>query len=690
MVYRPKLDQKLCFVLMPFGHPFDTNYHKVIKPAAANAGLEAVRSDEIYSTKPIIQDIWARIWQAKVVIAEVTGKNPNVNYELGLCHALGIPTIIIAKNIDDVPFDYRHRRCIIYRVDDTDWGEKLRSDLSNTIQVVMGDATSSDELGWPYDTSLLKDSNSGSALIATGDSRKSVVRGAAIVRDTIASAFGPLGEGVAVSRPHERSIPSRRGVEIVQAIKSANPLEEKGIEELRGVASNMRGFTGDGTKLAVILAAGLMVKGQELIDQGNHPKAVLDAFQNAVERVLANLLSLSEVIKGPSLLGIARTAAHGDTRLAGLVVEALKKVGKDGVVGIESANIPESILELREGMRFARGFLSENFITDSSRQECMLEDCLILIHEKKITSMKEMLQILELVAKSGRGLLVIAEDVEGEALATLVLNKMRGVLRCVAVRSPGYADRRRQQLDDIAILTGARVLTAELGRFLATATLDDLGKAKKVIVTKDETSIIDGGGSSADIEERVRAIRNQIDNMPSAIEQMKLQERLAMLVGGIAILKAGGLTAADVANERYKLESAFDSCRTAIEHGYLPGGGIALLRAGISLEDWAASKELEISVKQAIANILESPLRHLVENAKRSPTQIVAEIRKQNSPNLGFNAEADKLQDLVEQGVLDPTKLVEMALKVAFSHARSVLQTGAWDISGSSSGSNQN
>ena len=267
MVYRPKIDQQLCFVLMPFGVPFDSYYQKIIKPAASVGGLDAVRSDEIYSTKPIIQDIWSRIWQARVIVADVTTKNPNVNYELGLCHALGIPTIIITKNILDVPFDYRHRRCITYNTEEAGWDDKLRTDLAKTIQVVIADTTDADELDWPYNTNILRESASGSALIASGDSRKVVVRGARIVRDALATAFGPHGEGVAVSRPFGGTIPVRRGAQIVQGIKSANPLEEKGIEEIRIVASSVDTAVGDGSKVASILAAGFMAKGQELIDK---------------------------------------------------------------------------------------------------------------------------------------------------------------------------------------------------------------------------------------------------------------------------------------------------------------------------------------------------------------------------------------------------------------------------------------
>ena len=274
MVYRPKIDQKLCFVIMPFGAPFDSYYYKIIKPAASSSGLDALRSDEIYGTGPIVKDIWNQIWEARVIVADVSGKNPNVNYELGLCHALGIPTIIITKTIDDVPFDYRHRRCITYETQEAGWDDKLCLALSKTIAAVMMDTMNADELDWPYDTNTFGEPEAGSALIASGDSRKDVIRGARIVRDAIGNAFGPQGEGFAVSKQFGRAIPVRRGSQIVQGIKSANPLEEKGIEEIRNVAISIHNSVGDGSKLAAMLAAEFMEKGQALIDKDFHPRKV--------------------------------------------------------------------------------------------------------------------------------------------------------------------------------------------------------------------------------------------------------------------------------------------------------------------------------------------------------------------------------------------------------------------------------
>jgi chaperonin GroEL len=681
MVYRPKIDQKLCFVLMPFGPPFDGYYQKIIKPAANKAGLDALRSDEIYSTKAIIQDIWSKIWQASVIVADVTRKNPNVNYELGLCHALGIPTIIITRNIDDVPFDYRHRRCITYKVEDAGWEDKLRADLAGTIAAVMADTTNADELDWPYNTNMFEESPSGSVLIASGDARKTIIRGAEIVRNAIAGAFGPLGARVSVAGMVGSTIPVHRGNRIAQGIKSADPLEEKGIEEIRRVTSSVFGLCGDGTKLAAIVAAGFMTKGQELIERQYHPQTVLNLFDKALERVLGRLSVNSQQPNGATLKAVARTAAHGDKRAGEMVFEAMKKAGKDGVIAIETSHTAESNLELFEGMRIDRGYISEQFITHPDRQEAVLENCFVLIHERKISSMKDLLPVLEEVAKLGRSLLIIAEDVDGEALSTLVVNKLRGTLLCVAVKSPGFADRRRHLLEDIAVLTGSKPFMNELGIPLERATARDLGKAEKVIVTRDDTTIIGGGGSPQAISDRARTIRTQIETAANAMEQEKLQERLAMLVGSVAVLKAGGVTDVDVTEELYKLESAMHSARSAIEHGCVPGGGVALFRAAIALDEWKAGDELELAVKQSILSVLEEPISRLIENVKRSPTQMLEEIRKSSSMNVGFNTTTGKIEDLMEAGIVDSVWPLRQSLQVAFSHARAVLQTSTWDMS---------
>ena len=356
-------------------------------------------------------------------MADVTRKNPNVNYELGLCHALGIPTIIITRDMDDVPFDYRHRRCIEYKVENAGWEDKLRTNLASTIQAVIADTTSADELDWPYDTNSFRESSGGSALIASGDARKTVIRGAQIVSNAIARAFGPLGERVGVPGPGGTT-PVERGAQIAQGIKSAHPLEQKGIEEIRRVANTVYGSAGDGTKLGAILAAGFMAKGQELIEKQFHPKIVMDLFDAGIEKVLGHLMINGRRPNTSDLKAVAKTAARGDRRAGELVAAGMRKAGKDGIITIESSRSSESTLELFERMHIGQGFLSDQFVTDTERQEAVLDDCFVLIHQSKISSMKDLLPLLEAVAKSGQGLLVIAGDVEGEALSTLVVNKL--------------------------------------------------------------------------------------------------------------------------------------------------------------------------------------------------------------------------------------------------------------------------
>jgi chaperonin GroEL len=681
MVYRPKVDDKLCFVLMPFGHPFDSYYQKIIKPAASDAGLATLRSDEIYSTKAIINDIWARIWAARVIVADVTGRNPNVNYELGLCDALGIPTIIITGNIEDVPFDYKHRRCILYKREDAGWDDKLRADLANTIRTVLVESLSEAELEWPYDTGILKEPVSAGVLIASADGRKIVIRGARLVRDAIASAFGPRGASVAISQAFGPTKQSQRGAQIAQGIKSSNPLEEKGIEQIRAAASAVYDSAGDCSKLVSILAAGFMTIGQELIERGFHPKDILTSLERSVEKTLKHLGEKVRPVTGDDILAVATTAAGGDRRTGELVVQAMKRAGKHGIIAIETSDQSETKLEVREGVQFDRGYLSEYFITKAETLECILENCCILFHQGRIQAMRDLLPLLEQVARTDKSLLIISDDVEGEALATLTLNKIRGTLRCAAVRAPGQSDRRKALMEDFAVLTGGKFLSLELGVPLTNVRLEDLGKAERVVIRQDDTTIIGGAGSSEAIQERVRSIQIQILNTASSFDREKLQERLAQMAGCIAVLKVGGVSEADLFLEKYKLESALRSTRAAAEHGIVVGGGIALLRIAQALRTESTDKELDAETRRAVASVLEEPVRQLVENARKSPTQILADVLKSESPFFGFNAERCKIEDLLSAGVLDAARPITLSLRVALSHAGSVLQTGTWDLS---------
>lgn len=681
MVYRPHVDEKLCFVLMPFGHPFDSYYQEIIKPAAAEANLGTLRSDEIYSIKPIIKDIWKRIWAARVVVADVTNRNPNVNYELGICDALGVPTIIIAANIADVPFDYKHRRCIVYDRENAGWDNKLRSSLTKTMREVIAETANEEELEWPYDTSLLKEPASVGLLIASGDSRKIVIRGAKLVRDSIGSAYGPRGASVAISQIYGGSKQSQRGSQIANGIKSSNPLEERGIEEIRAGAARLFDSMGDFTKTVSILSAGLMVRGQDLVEKGHHPKDVLASFETQIEKVLNHLRTQARQVTKGELLAVATTAASGDKRTGGLVTEAMKKAGLNGIISLEPSDNSETVLEFQEGLQFGRGYLSDYFVTDPESQKCTLENCLILIYQGRIQTMRDLLPVLEQTAKSERSLLVIADDVEGEALATLVVNKIKGILKSAAVKAPGNTEMRRALIDDIATLTGGKVHGAELGLTLANSTLDTLGKADRVIITSNNTTIIGGAGSTETINERSRAIQSQISNSVSAYDRERLQDRLARLIGRVAILKIGGLSETDLAQERYKLESALNASRAAIENGAVIGGGVALLSASRGLRHEKLEPSLAAEAAEAVASVLEEPMRQLIENAKKSPTQILADIGKIESGNRGFNTESGEIEDLLFAGVLDAAAPIELSLRVAFLHASSILQTGTWDLS---------
>ncbi len=681
MVYRPKVDDKLCFVLMPFRPPFDSYYRKIIKPAAVSVGLATLRSDEIRGTKVIINDIWRNLWAARVVVADVSTRNPNVNYELGLCDALGVPTIIIAGNIEDVPFDYKHIRCILYNRAEAGCDEKLHDDLVATMRAVLAETAEEDHLKWPYDTSALKEPALGGTLLASTDSRGIVIRGANLVRAAIASAFGPHGTSVAISQTFAGTAELYRGALIARGIKSLNPLEEKGIEKIRDAASTVYDGAGDCSKLVSILAAGLMTKGQELIEKGFHQKDVIGSMGRSIESVLKYIaVSVLQTV-GDGVTAVATTAASGDSKIGALVTEAISRAGKDGVITLEASDKDETTLEIVEGTVFDQGYLSEYFVTDAEAMKCVLHNCGILLYEGSIHSMKDLLPLLEAVAKSNTNLLIVAGNVEGEALSTLAVNNVKGTLRCVAVKAPGQAAGRRALMEDFAILTGAKFLSLDLGVPLTNVGLEHLGKAEKVVVTRNDTTIMGGAGATTAIRDRIRSVQAQIEYTSGAFDRERLQVRLAKLAGRLAVIKIGGLTDADRAQEKYRLESAMHSARSALENGSVVGGGIMLLRAGAALKDDKTGTALDVDARQAVALVLEEPVHQLIVNAHKSPTEVLSEIRDSASPHWGFDARSCDVRDLLSARVLDPAKSIELSVRVALSHAASVLQTGAWDLS---------
>lgn len=680
MVYRPKVSPTLAFVLMPFKAPFDSYYEEIIKPAVRAVGLEARKADEIYSTGPIIHDIWTQIWESTIVIADVTGKNANVNYELGICHTLGVPTVIITQNLDDVPFDYRHRRCISYATDDVHWQRKLKKSITETVKRVLAGENVSPELPWPYEASPLHRSQIGQFVLAA-DAQDSVINGSRLVRDAVASAFGPQGTSVFIQTKDGEGRYFRSAVEIASSISSAEPLYEVGVNHGRQLAKEMRDSAGDGSKTALLLFQKMIEVGGNAIKK-NHPRSDLfRGMERATEAIVSAVRGASCAVSFKILSEVAQTAACGDRDIAGIMVEAFKRAGRDGIVTIERNSSSDLTLDVMEGMHFDRGYLDPSLLLPDEAHECSLQDSYILLSELKISSMKDLLPILEQVASSKRPLLIIADDVEGEALATLVVNRKKGTLNCVAVKAPGYSDRRRAMLQDIAVVTEANVISPSLGRNLANVNIGDLGRAGKVTVTRDSTTIVGGAGESS-TGRHVEALREEISRATDPFTVEKLRERLVRLSGAIVTLRIGGTTAQDRSRRIYAATAAMHSVQKAIEEGVVIGGGVSLIRAQATLEKLSFSKPGEIAGIQSISLALEEPLRQLALNGRMNPDEVVKKTKRAKSKTMGLNAQSAKLQDLAEYGVRDAVATVTTAMQLASSHARTLLATGLWDASG--------
>lgn len=680
MVFRPEVDDRLCFALMPFKDPFNGYYEHIIRPAVEEAGLKVMRADEIYGTRAIIRDIWDQIWRARIVVADVTEKNPNVNYELGLCHALGVPVVLITKRMEDVPFDYRHRRCIVYNTDEAGWEKKLRDDLRKTLQATAAEKGKEEDLLWPYDTSLVNETASRPSMIITGNPRDIVIQGTRAVVNQIGRAIGPAGIHYSSSISGKEPMPYKQGSSIAQGVSSVNPLEQRGIRELQVVAQEVYRLAGDGTKTGMLIAQSMMEQGNELLKQGKLAKDLIRGMEVAIDFVRTELLGRRRrPLRGEQVTQIAATAA-ADSAVGKLVAKAIESVGKDGVVTVEESSSAETELHVVEGMQFDRGYLHPRFITNPESGEAVLEDPYILIHSRKIFSMRELIPLLEQVAKEGRALFIIAEDVEGEALETLVVNKLRGVLKVAAVKAPGYGDRRSAVLEDIAVLTGGRVIGEATGITLANVTTDLLGTAKMVTVDSNWTTIFEGGGDLAEINGRIKAMRTQIEELASPYDREKVQERLARLVGGVAVIRVGGVSEVAVLDKKYRCVSGMHSVRAAIEGGWVPGGGLALFHISRSLRDRTVDNETEAAAVEIVAQALEAPFRRIIENAQGSPTQVVHEISQQDGDTIGFNAETDQIEDIGASGIIDAAMVLKSAVDVAFDHAKFILQTGDWGL----------
>ncbi|HEX9927766.1 MAG TPA: chaperonin GroEL, partial [Pyrinomonadaceae bacterium] len=466
---------------------------------------------------------------------------------------------------------------------------------------------------------------------------------------------------------------------VAKEIELKDTLENMGAQMVREVASKTSDVAGDGTTTATVLAQAIFKEGVRTVAAGANPMALKRGIDKAVEKVIAEIHTFAQPVSGDSIAQVGTVSANGDTKIGGIIAQAMEKVGKDGVITVEESKTMDTTLEVVEGMQFDRGYLSPYFVTDADRMEAVLDEPLILINEKKISNMRDMLPILEQVAKMGRPLLIIAEDVEGEALATLVVNKLRGTLNVAAVKAPGFGDRRKAMLEDIATLTGGRVITEDLGIKLESVTLEDLGKAKRIVIDKDNSTIVEGAGDAGAIQGRVGTIRNQIETTTSDYDREKLQERLAKLVGGVAVIKVGAATETEMKEKKARVEDAMHATRAAVEEGIVPGGGVTLVRAGQVLDTFQANEadtdeQIGVSI---VRRALEEPLRQIAGNAGKEGAVIVEKIRAETNPSFGFNAQTEQFEDLVAAGVIDPAKVTRTALQNAASIAGLMLTTEA-------------
>jgi chaperonin GroEL len=506
-------------------------------------------------------------------------------------------------------------------------------------------------------------------------SRQAILRGVNQLADAVKVTLGPKGRNVILDKKFGSPTITKDGVTVAKEIDLKNPLENMGAQMVREVASKTSDVAGDGTTTATVLAQAIYREGAKNVAAGANPMDIKRGIERAVEVVTAELKKLSKPVSGKMVAQVGTISANTDEAIGTIIAEAMDKVGKDGVITVEEAKTMDTSLEIVEGMQFDRGYLSPYFVTDPERMEVVLEEPHILIHEKKISSLKDLLPVLERVAQSGRPLLVVAEDLEGEALATLVVNKLRGTLKVAAVKAPGYGDRRKAMLEDMAILTNGRAITEDLGLKLENLTLEDLGRAKKVTIDKDNTTIIEGAGTKKAIEGRVKQLRAQIEDTTSEYDREKLQERLAKLVGGVAVIKVGAATETEMKEKKARVEDAMHATKAAVEEGIVPGGGVALLRAAKGLSGLTLDGDQQIGV-HIVARAIEEPLRWIATNAGQEGSIVIAKV-KEMGPDEGFNALNDTYENLVHAGVIDPTKVVRTALQNSASIASLLLTTEA-------------
>jgi chaperonin GroEL len=507
-------------------------------------------------------------------------------------------------------------------------------------------------------------------------SRQAILRGVNQLADAVKVTLGPKGRNVVLDKKFGSPTITKDGVTVAKEIDLKDPLENMGAQMVREVASKTSDTAGDGTTTATVLAQAIYREGAKNVVAGANPMELKRGIEKAVEVVVEAIKKQARPVTGDMIAQVGSISANSDETIGKIIAEAMEKVGKDGVITVEEAKTLETTLDVVEGMQFDRGYLSPYFVTDPERMEVVLENPVILIHEKKISSMKDLLPVLEQVARMSRPLLIIAEDVEGEALATLVVNKLRGTLQAAAVKAPGFGDRRKAMLEDIAILTGGNAITEDLGIKLENIKMEDLGKAKKVTIDKDNTTIVEGAGTASKIEGRVKQIRVQVEETTSDYDREKLQERLAKIVGGVAIIKVGAATETEMKEKKARVEDAMHATKAAVEEGIVPGGGVALLRAGKALDNLKLEGDQKVGA-QIIRRAIEEPMRWIAANAGNEGTIVVSRVKEAKSADEGYNAATDVYEDLVKAGVIDPAKVVRNALQNAASIASLLLTTEA-------------
>jgi chaperonin GroEL len=507
--------------------------------------------------------------------------------------------------------------------------------------------------------------------------RAALLRGVNVLAEAVKATLGPKGRNVVIDKKYGSPTITKDGVTVAKEVQLKDPTENMGAQMIKEVASKTSDAAGDGTTTATVLAQAIFREGLKNVTAGANPMGLKRGIEQAVEAVVTDLKTMSKATKDKKEIAqVATVAANNDKAIGNLIAEAMEKVGKDGVITVEEAKAMETTLEVVEGMQFDRGYLSPYMVTDPERMEAVLEDALVLIYEKKLSGMKDMLPLLEQVARAGKPFLIIAEDVEGEALATLVVNKLRGTLSCCAVKAPGFGDRRKAMLQDIATLTGGKAITEDLGIKLENIKVEDLGKAKKVVVDKDNTTIIDGAGSPKEIEGRIKQIRAQIEETTSDYDREKLQERLAKLAGGVAVIKVGAATETEMKEKKARVEDALNATRAAVEEGIVPGGGVALLRATKALDHLKLTGD-EATGAAIVRRALEEPIRRIVENAGLEGSVVVEKVKAASAPSQGFDAERNEYVDMMTAGIIDPTKVERIALQNAASIASLLLTTEA-------------